>query len=251
MLRGTVWRCRASSALTFAAVLGMAAVGLWGQQSAAPPAPPSSSAPKTAGQIGTTYDLLYGMGAAPSALRPSGFLVDSVRLLKPGTALDIGSGNGRNSLYLAQHGWTVTAVDVSHVGLDQTRFTAQRLGVQVQTVAADIHRFDFGHERWDLILLIDFPFAYRKMLPRIRQGLRPGGWILIQAVSEREREEMKKTRDHHLSLPYTFMRRTDLDDAFAGFRVLHDDSGFFATPWGGHAWMIRYLAQKPLAPATP
>lgn len=242
----------ASAVLAFAAVLGMAGISLRGQQSAAPPSPPpSSSDQQTAQQIGTTYDLLYGLGAAPSALRPSPFLVDSVPSLKPGTALDIGSGNGRNSLYLARHGWRVTAVDLSHVGLDQTRFTAQHLGVKVQTVAADIHHFDFGHERWDLILLIDFPFGYRKLLPRIREGLRPGGWILIQAVSEKEYEELKKIHDHRPSLPYTFMRRADLGRAFAGFRVLHDESGFFATPWGGHAWMIRYLAQKPRAAKAP
>lgn len=242
-LRKVRWRCL-PGVLVFMMLVTVSSA----RQSAAPSPAPSSG--QTTSQIGTTYDLLYGLGAAPSAFRPSRFLVDMVQHRKPGTALDIGSGNGRNSLYLAQSGWTVTAVDLSRVGLDQTRYTAQRLGVKVQTVDRDIHRFNFGHNRWDLILLIDFPFAYQKLLPRIREGLRPGGWILIEAVSQREREELKKPHDQHLKLSYTFMRRPDLDRAFAGFRVLHDESGFFATPWGGHAWMIRYLAQKPATPAT-
>ena len=217
------WRC-----LTGVLVFLMLVMASRARQTAAPSPAPSSG--QTTGQIGTTYDLLYGLGAAPSAFRPSRFLVDMVQHRKPGTALDIGSGNGRNSLYLAQKGWTVTAVDLSRVGLDQTRYTAQRLGVKVQTVDSDIHRFDFGHNRWDLILLIDFPFAYQKLLPRIREGLRPGGWILIESVSQREREELKKSHEQHGKLSYTFMRRADLDRAFAGFRVLHDESGYFATP---------------------
>lgn len=237
--------------LAFLTLVPGAVPALSGRQTVARSAPSAASQQKpassqqTINQIGTTYDLLYGLGAAPSALDPSPFVVESVRQRKPGTALDIGSGNGRNSLYLAQRGWTVTAVDLSRVGLDQTRLTAEHLGVQVRTVAGDINRFDFGHNRWDLVLLIDFPFAYRQLLPRIREGLRPGGWLLIEAVSEREWKEMKKTHDPHGKLPYTFMRRTDLDHAFAGFRVLHDESEFLPTPWGGHAWMIRYLAQKP------
>jgi len=202
-------------------------------------------------QIGTTYDLLYGLRAAPPALAPSPFLTDCVGRRKPGTALDIGSGNGRNTLYLARRGWHVTAVDLSRVGLDQTQMMARQLGVKVRTVAQDINRFDFGHERWDLILLIDFPFAYQELLPRIRAGLRPGGWIVLEEVSDREAAELKKSQ--HLSpiLPYRFMRRKDLDTAFAGFQVLRDEEGFFATPWGGHAWMIRYLAEKPARPGEP
>lgn len=160
-------------------------------------------------------------------------------------ALDLGSGNGRNSLYLARHGWSVTAVDLSRVGLDQTRMSADQLGIRIDTIAADVNDFDFGHDRWDLILLIDFPFAYQNLLPRIREGLRPGGWVVIEDVSVREEAELRKIPGQSPPLQYTFMRRADLDHAFADFHVLRDQEGFFANPWGGHAWLIRYLAEKP------
>ena len=43
--------------------------------------------------------------------RPNAFLVEATRGRKPGKVLDVGTGQGRNSLYLAQHGWAVTGFD--------------------------------------------------------------------------------------------------------------------------------------------
>jgi 2-polyprenyl-3-methyl-5-hydroxy-6-metoxy-1,4-benzoquinol methylase len=50
------------------------------------------------------------------ALTPSGFLGPEVDELTPGRALDLGSGEGRNALWLAERGWRVTGVDFSEVG---------------------------------------------------------------------------------------------------------------------------------------
>src|SRR5262249_16296955 len=48
---------------------------------------------------------------------PNAFLVRSVREVKPGTALDVAMGQGRNSVFLAMQGWDVTGYDLSDQGM--------------------------------------------------------------------------------------------------------------------------------------
>jgi len=199
-------------------------------------------APAPPADVATEYDLVYAISHNRVSFAPSPFLVSSTRGLAPGTAVDIGSGNGRNSLYLARRGFHVTAVDLSRVGLDLTRQAAEAEHLPVTTLAEDINQFDFGRNRWDLIVLIDFPFSYRALLPRIAAGLKPGGEVVIQAVSSHQPGSLDSP-DH--SLRYTFMRHADLRGPFAGFSVLHDSEAEEPTVWGVKAIMIRVAAQKP------
>ncbi len=218
------------------------AAGLLAAMAGCRSAPPLPPAPPTA-TIATEYDLIYAISHAKMSRAPSPFLTSMVaRLgLQGGTALDIGGGAGRNSIFLAQRGFRVTNVDLSRVGLDLTKQRAAMAHVPVTTVAADINRFDLGQARWNLITLIDFPFAYRALLPRIAAGLKPGGVVVIQEVAQGQPglESPDKV------LRYTFMARGDLDAPFAGFTILHDTLGEEPTVWGVKALMIRYAARKP------
>jgi SAM-dependent methyltransferase len=60
---------------------------------------------------------------------PNRFVAEQVAGLHPGTAVDLGSGEGRNAIHLARLGWTVTAVDFSRVALDKGRTIAGDLPV--------------------------------------------------------------------------------------------------------------------------
>ncbi|HEY2732680.1 MAG TPA: DUF4440 domain-containing protein, partial [Polyangiales bacterium] len=62
--------------------------------------------------------------------KPNQLLVDAVKGRTPGRALDLASGQGRNALYLATQGWTVTAVDISDVGLKITGDSAAAANVK-------------------------------------------------------------------------------------------------------------------------
>jgi tellurite methyltransferase len=202
------------------------------------PAPPSPNA-----TIATEYDLIYAMTHAKMTREPSPFLKAMVATLKlgGGTALDIGGGAGRNSIFLARHGFQVTDVDLSRVGLDLAQQRAALARVHVTTVAADINQFDLGQRHWNLITLIDFPFAYRALLPRIAAALKPGGVVVIQEVAKGQAGLESPDQVLH----YTFMARRDLDAPFAGFAILHDTLGVRPTVWGVKALMIRYAARKP------
>jgi len=114
--------------------------------------------------------------------QPSALLVASIKGLKPGTALDGGMGLGRNAVYLAKQGWTVTGFDVSEQALVLSRANAQKAGVQVTTVKATYDSFDFGSNRWDLIVLAFAwaPVTDPTFVARLRTSLRPGGRIVFE-----------------------------------------------------------------------
>ncbi len=116
------------------------------------------------------------------SLRPNQFLVDETRVLRRGRALDVGTGEGRNAVWLAQQGWRVTAVDFSAVGLDKARQRARRERVDVEWIEADLAEYVPPASTFDLIaiLYLHLPPAERRIVhQRMSAALAPGGTILV------------------------------------------------------------------------
>jgi cyclopropane fatty-acyl-phospholipid synthase-like methyltransferase len=67
-------------------------------------------------------------------------LIEGPSALPPGKALDAGCGTGDTSIYLAQHGWDVTAFDFVHVALKRARAKAAAAGVSIRAMQADVTR---------------------------------------------------------------------------------------------------------------
>ena len=110
--------------------------------------------------------------------KPNAFLMDIVKTRKPGTALDVGMGQGRNSIWLAQQGWEVTGFDPAEKAVALARETASKLGVNLKTEIKGMQDFDFGERRWNLILL-----SYvggREMPEVVQRALKPGGVLVIE-----------------------------------------------------------------------
>jgi SAM-dependent methyltransferase len=88
------------------------------------------------------YELMYRMGFAPWERRPVAStwqrLTEGPGALPPGRALDVGCGTGRDAVYLAKHGWQVTAVDFAHAAIAKAKQRAAGYGVQVRWVAGDV-----------------------------------------------------------------------------------------------------------------
>ena len=117
---------------------------------------------------------------------PNDFLRDEVARLPVGEVLCIGDGEGRNSVWLAERGYAVTAVDASAKGLEKAQSLARSRGVPLTTVHQDLATFDFGSERWHAIVSIfcHLPSALRRAVyPRLQRGLRPGGVVLIESYT--------------------------------------------------------------------
>src|SRR3954462_4283185 len=77
-------------------------------------------------QESKAYDEIYNSQPGTFAVSPNAFLVRMMAGRKPGSALDVGMGQGRNAIWLAEKGWAVTGFDISPVGVEQARREAER-----------------------------------------------------------------------------------------------------------------------------
>ena len=116
-----MWKCKALSLVGGALLLGCLLLLGCALPLAAQLTPQQES-------LRETYNITYGKnedGVYNPA--PNAFLVEVARDLKPGRALDVGMGQGRNAIYLAQQGWNVTGVDISDEGIRQAKEQARKL----------------------------------------------------------------------------------------------------------------------------
>jgi 2-polyprenyl-3-methyl-5-hydroxy-6-metoxy-1,4-benzoquinol methylase len=120
---------------------------------------------------------------------PNTFLASAVASLPRGRAICLGDGEGRNGVYLAEHGFTVTAMDVSSVGMEKAAALAVDRGVHITTVVADLANYDLGIGTWDLVVCIflHLPPALRTGVhQRIAAALAPGGSVVLEAYTPRQ-----------------------------------------------------------------
>lgn len=111
---------------------------------------------------------------------PNRFLASSLEGLKPGRALDIGMGQGRNSLYLASLGWDVTGVDISAKGIEIASKEATARKVKLNAVQAEFSTFDLGTDQWDLIAEIYEHGLVVDHADRVVKSLRPNGLLVVE-----------------------------------------------------------------------
>jgi SAM-dependent methyltransferase len=132
------------------------------------------------------WDEHYGSAPALWSGKPNPVLVDEVTDLPPGRALDIGSGEGADALWLAGRGWQVLGTDVSQVALDRAAAAvdAGGLGDQVMWVQHDLLTWTPPARSFDLVSA-QFFHLLADDRPRVYGGLAdavaPGGTFLVVA----------------------------------------------------------------------
>lgn len=110
-------------------------------------------------------------------------LVAELADLTPGTAVDLGAGEGRNAIWLASRGWSATAVDFSQVALDKGARLAAEAGIEVTWVCADATTWR-APEPVDLVVVayLQLPAPERRRAVRgACTMLRPGGTLFLVA----------------------------------------------------------------------
>jgi SAM-dependent methyltransferase len=112
-------------------------------------------------------------------VKPNQFLVEVAKGRKPGTALDIGMGQGRNAIWLAQQGWEVTGFDPAEKAVALAQETAGKLGVRLHTEIKGYEDFDFGDSRWDMI--VASYVGAREFTAQVQRALKPGGVVVVEA----------------------------------------------------------------------
>jgi SAM-dependent methyltransferase len=128
------------------------------------------------------WDRRYSAAELVWTDRANRFVVDELSDLPPRTALDLGTGEGRNAVWLAERGWDVVAVDFSRAGLDKARRLADARAVTVDWVLADLmdYRPDPGVFDLALVAYIQLPAAQRATVLRTAvTALAPHGTVLV------------------------------------------------------------------------
>ncbi len=190
------------------------------------------------------FNRLYTAPQDVFTTQPNAFLVSVVRDLKPGTALDVAMGQGRNTVYLATKGWEATGFDPAEEGLKVARDEAAKAGVRINAVKATYEDFDFGTNRWDLIVFCYAfaPLSDAALVRRVHESLKPGGLVLVE---------------HPMNDPRTAMHPQDrvnaLPNAFGtALRILFYEDTTGISEWQQSATkraddprrMVRLLARK-------
>jgi SAM-dependent methyltransferase len=113
---------------------------------------------------------------------PNGALVTETTGLPPGTALDVGCGEGADAVWLARHGWDVTALDVSGVALERAARHAERAQVLVRWVHAGLVEAALPAGTFDLVSA-QYPALLRTVNHDAEAALlaavTPGGTLLV------------------------------------------------------------------------
>jgi 2-polyprenyl-3-methyl-5-hydroxy-6-metoxy-1,4-benzoquinol methylase len=160
------------------------------------------------------WDKRFGQKEFALGKEPNPFLKKNIRLLPKGKALDIAAGEGRNAVFLAQQGFEVDAVDISEKGLKKAQKLARKKGVKINTSLIDLDQYLIGKEQYDLIA--DFYFLKRRLIPRIKKGLKKGGKVIFETYLL----EHKALGTGGPKQAKYFLKPNELIKLFRDFRIL-------------------------------
>jgi len=167
------------------------------------------------------WDKRFGRKEFALGKEPNPFLKKHIHLLPKGKALDMATGEGRNAVFLAQNGFEVDAVDISEKGLKKAKKIAREKGVKINTFLVDLDNFRIEKERYDLIA--NFYFLRRRLIPRIKKGLKKGGKVIFETYLLEHRKlgtgGPKQTK--------YFLKPNELLGLFKNFRILFYREGIF------------------------
>jgi len=172
---------------------------------------------------------------------PNRFLADVVESVKPGQALDIGMGQGRNTLFLAHRGWDVTGVDIADEGIEIARKVATRLNLKFNSVVSDFAVFEVGKQRWDLIVGVYMGDLVIEQAARIVEGLRPGGLLVVE--NYHRDGDANAITGGKIGYPVNAL----LETFMPGLRIVRYEEVSDFSDWGGRLEkkpLVRLLARK-------
>jgi tellurite methyltransferase len=167
------------------------------------------------------WDTKYRTTPSPNN-EPSGFLVETVRILQPGLALDLACGAGRNMIHLAKLGWHVTGVDSSSEGLKIARARADALNLDIELIQNDLEAAPLQVDQQSLDLIIDFFYLHRPLWPLIRSGLKINGRFVAEIHLQDSTPGVKPMNPDFLLAP------GELLSEFKDWKIEHYAEGTFS-----------------------
>jgi tellurite methyltransferase len=156
------------------------------------------------------WDERHRAGEERDDATPLPLVVENASEMKPGRALDLACGAGRNALWLAEHGWSVTAVDGSPAAIELVRMRASARGVNVNAQVADLEKYEYTiePEHWDLVVISYY--LQRDLFEPAKRAVLPGGVLTAIVLLGEGRFSL---------------RPGELRAYFSGWEILHDREG--------------------------
>jgi SAM-dependent methyltransferase len=133
---------------------------------------------------GAFWDERYRSRTAVWSGDPNAQLVDEVSGLSPGSALDVGCGEGADAIWLAQRGWRVTAADISSVALERARAAevSDEVARRIDWLHTDLLAWALPAKSYDLVSahFMQLPPEPRDvMFRKLAASVKPWGTLLI------------------------------------------------------------------------
>ena len=169
------------------------------------------------------------------------FLAESVKGRTPGKALDIGMGQGRNSLFLAALGWEVTGFDISEVGVKQAQAEAAKRNLKINAMVGDVDKFDYGKARYDLIVGLYMHEYLTRNASKVVAALKPGGMLVVEGIHrDVNKGNLQGEKYGHFT--------NELTKVFSGLRIREYQDTMAQADWersgGKPVPVVRLLAVK-------
>ena len=156
-------------------------------------------------QIYQTEEYISGKEAIP-------FLKLNVDVLPKGSALDIAMGEGRNGVFLARKGFSVTGIDISESGLRKAEALAAEHGVAITTKVADLEEYKLTPNTYNVIICTYY--LQRDLFPQIISALKPGGMALVETFTIDHKKYQPDIPEEYL------LKRNELLTLFEGLTVI-------------------------------
>jgi SAM-dependent methyltransferase len=191
----------------------------------------------------------YGAEEFAYGKTPNDFLKAQIHHIpQGGKVLCLAEGEGRNSVFIAEQGYTVTGVDSSTAGIDKVHRLSAERGVSVEALVADLAHYDIGKEVWDGVVSIFChlpPDLRRQVHQNVVAGLKPGGVLILEAYTP----DQLKYKTGGPPVAEMTMSLADLHDEFKGLEFIHAEElvrevveGLYHT---GTAAVVQLIARKP------
>ena len=170
------------------------------------------------------WDERYRAGAFAERTHPSALLEGWISRLPPGRALDLACGAGRNSLFLARHGFEVTGIDVSSQGLKRAAASAAREGLEVTWMRHDLDDGLPVSGPYELICL--FRYVKSAIIRPLPSLLAPDGILMVEEHLATDQPVAGPSN------PAFCVQPGELRHLLPGLDVLHQEEGIIADPDG-------------------
>jgi 2-polyprenyl-3-methyl-5-hydroxy-6-metoxy-1,4-benzoquinol methylase len=194
----------------------------------------------------------YSTGEFAYGEQPNNYLKEQLEKLDAGTILFPAEGEGRNAVFAAKLGWTVSAFDISAEGKKKALLLAETNKVTISYQVGELQTLNYNNEQFDAIALIyahfpaDIKSLYHKTLDKY---LRKGGLIIFEAFSKRHIDYISKNEKVGGPKNVAMLFSTDeLKSDFANYEIIELTEKEIELSEGlfhnGQCSVIRFVGRK-------